>query len=315
MQKTTKALSISLKTILLLLSITLIFNARAQVKFQKVYAPNGDVAGFSVVQTADKGYLTFVSIGGIAKTDSIGTLLHVTQFVPASFAHASLHDKPNTSIILATAGGGYIITFMSGIIKLAVDESIQWTRQYSGVIIKDIKQTTDGGYIICGNVKNGSSQDISLFKTDASGVVTWYKTYGGSLDDIALSVSPTSDGGYIVAGNTKSFGAGGQDAFLMKTNNIGVDAWERTYGDADFDMFSNVISLPGGGFAISGVSHDHGMLLKTDFNGIVKWAKGMDSTWPVKLIRMTDGSYLMGGDIGGKASAFITHLDSVGSAQ
>jgi hypothetical protein len=66
--------------------------------------------------------------------------------------------------------------------------------------------------------------DIFLIKTDASGNVQWAKTYGGIDFDYASSFQQTSDGGYIVAGFTESFGAGGEDIFLAKTDangNIG----------------------------------------------------------------------------------------------
>ncbi|MFZ8835388.1 MAG: T9SS type A sorting domain-containing protein, partial [Candidatus Caldipriscus sp.] len=66
--------------------------------------------------------------------------------------------------------------------------------------------------------------DIFLIKTDASGNVQWAKTYGGTYWDDASSVQQTSDGGYIVAGYIDSFGAGGDNFFLIKTDangNIG----------------------------------------------------------------------------------------------
>lgn len=48
------------------------------------------------------------------------------------------------------------------------------------------------------------------------------KTYGGSNADIAYSAQQTSDGGFIVAGYTYSFGAGGNDIWLIKLNQYGT---------------------------------------------------------------------------------------------
>jgi hypothetical protein len=68
------------------------------------------------------------------------------------------------------------------------------------------------------NSFGAGGSDFFLVKTDANGNVQWAKTYGGTSYDGAYSVQQTSDGGYIVAGNTNSFGAGGSDVFLVKTD-------------------------------------------------------------------------------------------------
>jgi len=55
----------------------------------------------------------------------------------------------------------------------------------------------------------------------------WERTYGGSAYDKGYSVAQTSDGGYIVAGRTYSFGAGGWDVYLVKTDSLGFAAIEE----------------------------------------------------------------------------------------
>jgi len=49
----------------------------------------------------------------------------------------------------------------------------------------------------------------------------WNKTYGGTNLDYARSVVQTVDGGYALAGPTWSFGAGGNDFWLVKTDSFG----------------------------------------------------------------------------------------------
>jgi hypothetical protein len=61
----------------------------------------------------------------------------------------------------------------------------------------------------------------------ASAQTTSVRTYGGVGDDFGRSVQQTSGGGYIVAGETYSFGAGGGDVYLVKTNSSGDTLWTR----------------------------------------------------------------------------------------
>lgn len=64
--------------------------------------------------------------------------------------------------------------------------------------------------------------DFWLVKVDSSGNKQWSQTYGGAGLDLAASVVQTSDGGYALSGITKSYGAGGEEAWLVKTDESGV---------------------------------------------------------------------------------------------
>ena len=70
--------------------------------------------------------------------------------------------------------------------------------------------------------------------------VTFQRTYGGAADDQAYSVDACSDGGYIMAGYTKSYGEGGKDVYVVKTDSLGEMEWSKTYGGANDDQ-ANVI--------------------------------------------------------------------------
>jgi len=78
----------------------------------------------------------------------------------------------------------------------------------------------------------------------------WTKTFGGALADVGNSVIQTNDGGFVVAATTSSFGAGGQDIWLIKTDENGDTLWTKTFGGIGDDITSNVVQTIDKGYAI-----------------------------------------------------------------
>jgi hypothetical protein len=73
-----------------------------------------------------------------------------------------------------------------------------------------------------------------LLPTVAGAQITFEQWYRGTDDDYGYSVAQTSDEGYIVAGCTKSFGAGGEDVYLIKTDANGTYFYRLEAGDKSF---------------------------------------------------------------------------------
>ena len=59
--------------------------------------------------------------------------------------------------------------------------------------------------------------------------ILWSKFYGGSAEDNGRAVC-RADNGYMVTGYGASFGAGGDDIYLMKIDEDGDTLWFKTYG-------------------------------------------------------------------------------------
>jgi hypothetical protein len=158
---------------------------------------------------------------------------------------------------------------------------------------------------------------------------TWFaKTYGGTGWDGAYSVQQTSDGGYILAGFTSSFGAGGDDIFLIKTDANGNIQWAKTYGGTNDDWATSVQQTSDGGYIVAGITYSFGVdsgdifLIKTDANGNVVWAKTYGGTryeWATSVQQTSDGGYIVAGwtwSFGaGRDDIFLIKTDANGNIQ
>ena len=260
-------------------------NAQGDSLWTRTYGGAGPEAGYSVQQCFDGGYIiggTTWSFGAgnddvyLIKTDSLGDTLWTH-----TYGGAGSEDGYS---VRQTSDSGYIITgstssFGAGswdvyLIKTNSLGDTLWTRSYGGTSSdygRSVQLTSDGGYIVAGGESSfgAGPTDVYLIKTSSLGDTLWTRTFGGVGNEDGYSVQQSSDGGYIVAGGESSFGAGGMDLYLIKTNSLGDTLWTRTYGTAAFDDGYSVQQTSDGGYIVAGENSGDVYLVKTDANGIV----------------------------------------------
>jgi hypothetical protein len=134
----------------------------------------------------------------------------------------------------------------------------------------------------------------------------WTRTFGGLYEDQGKRVLQTSDGGYAILGNS------GGDVYLLKTDSIGNEEWERCYGGAGTQYSQGFTVADDGGFVIVGqtnVSLNYNIyLLKTDSSGNLLWERQISSIedncsgWDIDLT--VDGGFIICGWCYWDTSAF-----------
>ncbi len=151
----------------------------------------------------------------------------------------------------------------------------------------------------------------------------WTKTFGGPLSDVGVSVKQTNDGGFIVAATTSSFGAGGQDIWLIKTDENGDTLWTKTFGGTGNDGPANVVQTNDNGYAIFGTTNSYGnggddfLLWKTDSLGNTEWYNtfgGINNEVANEGQQLPDSNYVIVGDtVGQNPKAWLIKIDKSGN--
>ena len=156
-------------------------------------------------------------------------------------------------------------------------------------------------------------------------LITWEKTFGGSSFERAYAIEQTRDSGYIIAGQTSSFGAGGYDFYIIKADELGNRAWEKTFGGSSSELPRSIRQTSDGGYIIAGRSSSFKTgycdfyIIRLDQDGTKTWEKvyGGD-TWddPFSIQQTDDGGYIVAGytdSIGyGGNDAYVIRIDSSG---
>jgi hypothetical protein len=243
--------------------------------------------------------------------------------------------------LVATSDGGYAL---AGSMFVKTDElgDLEWNKTYGGIACS-LVATSDGGYALAGaNYSTATNYDFWLAKTDALGNIQWNRTYGGTGEDVAYSLVASTDGGYVLAGDTWSFGDGGADFWLVKTDANGVVEWNRMYGGAGDDCARALVATSDGGYAIAGIwncatsyplynvgYYEGGdfWLVKTDALGIMQWNKtygGTGGDLAFSLVTTSDGGYALAGtwdyimaffEGTGNADFWLVKTDALGTIQ
>ena len=266
-----------------------------------------DEVGLSIQQTSDGGYIItgykrsvdppYDSNVLLIKTNSYGdTLWSRTYGGGWDYRGYSVQQCADEGYIIAAG----IDSNNVGLIKTDANGHTLWSKTFNGARGgTSVQQTSDKGYIVCGQWKG----DLSLIKTDTNGDTMWTKTFGDSLSkDWGNSVQQTNDGGYIITGVTKFRGAWpgtGSYAWLLKTDANGDTLWTKTFIGGSFIHEGNSVQQTAdGGYIVCGSKDFAVWLIKTDAKGDTLWTKTFGGERGISAQQTNGGGYIVIGTIG-----------------
>lgn len=254
----------------------------------------------------------------------------------------SIQQTPDSGFIIAgyTESNDSDITIYHGnrdywIVKLNSTSGIEWQKSLGGTSMdmpSNILPTSDGGFIIGGyslsndiDVSgNHGQEDFWIVKTNATGIIEWQKSFGGSNVERAYSIKQTSTGGYIVGGSANStdgditFHHGGisvqHDFWIVNLDSLGNIIWQKCLGGSNADVAKDLQETADGGFIVAGqtnsldgdVTGHHGTttyadcwIVKLNINGDIQWQKSLGGSldeFSNSIHQTSDGGFIIAGD-------------------
>lgn len=296
--------------------------------------------------------LALVSFLSCSKDDeTITPITVITGTVDSVKTYGGAKNETAKSIISTTDGGYAILGYtqsMDGdiidktdlsydywVLKFNANDELQWNKTYGGTADdrgNEIIQTQDGGYAILGASysndedvsTNAGANDYWIAKLDATGNISWQKSFGYSGSDYGTSLIQSNDGGYLItgvldvtqsggAGNTKNSSAlhAGGDYWAIKLSPIGNLEWSKYFGGYFTDTPQDVVQTSDNGFIIVGgsdsedtdISNNKGSydfwVIKISSTGELIWEKSFGGSQIDEARGITasgDGNYIIAGD-------------------
>ncbi|HKK59495.1 MAG TPA: hypothetical protein VJ937_08460 [Salinivirga sp.] len=296
-------------------------NTADKDSFMRLYGDSYLDEGQKVLQTHDGGYLLIGSMADenelsdmyVLKTNSTGDITwHVTVGDSLNDYGSSFCISVDQSVLVA--GTTTLVTNNNTnalVAKISSNGNVLWENNYGSTNneqIKDVIETSDGGYMLTGYTNAAGQHDIFLIKISATGDSLWSKTYGGSELDEAHSICHSHNGGYILFGSSESFIEPGQastNMLVLEVNANGVPIDRSTFG-GELDDFGRAACKTSDGYIFTGTTNSFGtgesdiFVVKTTTNTHdIEWSKAFGGTETEKgnsIVQQMDGNIMVAGE-------------------
>jgi hypothetical protein len=161
---------------------------------------------------ADLSFKSAFLLSGGSSLDE-GRIVDIIKLTSGSFVLAGEFDTSGISKSI------FICKLDSSLVPVWLNSLEQ--REESTV--RGLSATSGGDILLAGTFRPSAGDPFdgyaSLWGQD--GGMVWQKRYGGDLSDELWAAISSPKGGFLLVGKTKSYGAGGEDGFVIRTDDAG----------------------------------------------------------------------------------------------
>lgn len=297
-------------------------NKNGAYVWSKLYADSAIFWAESLKRTPDHGYLITgytnkTDTAGydvvLIKTDSVGNLLwqHYYGGTDWDFGNdVTIAADSNYLVCGSTYSYGAGNTDMY-LLKINTQGNTLWTRTFGGEyedVATSIDVCKNGDILVAGFTKSfgAGNYDALLVRYDSAGNELWHKTYGDTAVEKIYSVRENYNKDIVMGGYTSSFGAGGDDFYLIYADSLGAQKWYQAVGGPDDERAYTMDLTTDSAYVLSGVTTGPGYqdvyFYKMLANGQWHCSTSHGSVAPdnANAIKQTlDGGYIIVGSTSG----------------
>lgn len=141
--------------------------------------------------------------------------------------------------------------------------TLAWQRAYSGSEIADarggVTVAADGSAFVAGAIQATSPKvvvDALIVRFDADGTMLWDRGWGGRSGDVGGGVAALPDGSVVLVGDSNSFGAGSDDAFVLRLSPEGKGVDANTWGGLGIDHAEDAVIAADGTLVVGATTEN-----------------------------------------------------------
>jgi len=288
-------------------------DANCDIEWERLIGGYLTDSGDFIEQTSDGGYILCgetwswsgdISFGMyLAKLNPDGTLDWVQVRSDSGYNDVAI-------CVREIADGDFIVTGeFSGrphLWRVGPSGEERWLETYyfedTGERIYYVCQTSDGGFVIAGQLIDDLGHNMALIKTDSAGELLWVNRYPDVYAENfskAYCVEESRDGGLLVSGYFSDYQPNYADWILLKTDETGELLWETRISDVYTQGGHQLVETLDGGIVICGrydsteIVRSH--IVKTDSLGNILWQNTLDGGESWSMCQMRDGSFAAAG--------------------